>query len=82
MFGSGHAAGKASLFLILNLCFSSLGQATVVEQFDEELTIRPLRDGKVASRFSFRMLLKGVTPRNPQTLGLEDDCASCSRSNC
>lgn len=42
------------------------------EEFHEELVIRPLQDGKLLSRFSFTTLLKGATPRDPQTLGTED----------
>ncbi|KAH9850129.1 Gpi16 subunit GPI transamidase component [Lenzites betulinus] len=41
------------------------------EVFDEDLTLRPLRDGKLQARFSFTTLLKGATPRNPAAL--EDD---------
>ncbi|KAK7005770.1 GPI transamidase component GPI16 [Favolaschia claudopus] len=42
------------------------------ETFSEELVIRPLPDGKVASRFEFTTLLHGATPRNPQNLSVED----------
>jgi phosphatidylinositol glycan class T len=45
------------------------------EYFDEQLTIKSLRDGKVASRFSFKTVLQGISPRNPQTLGADDVCA-------
>ncbi|TFK48825.1 Gpi16 subunit, GPI transamidase component [Heliocybe sulcata] len=38
------------------------------ETFHEELTLRPLRDGKVISRFSFSTLLGGAIPRNPDVL--------------
>lgn len=44
------------------------------EQFQESLIIRPLHDGKVSSQFSFLTSVKDATPRNPETLGLEDDC--------
>ncbi|KAI0747388.1 Gpi16 subunit, GPI transamidase component-domain-containing protein [Fomes fomentarius] len=40
----------------------------VREQFDEELDLHPLRDGKLAARFSFATLLKGSSPRDPQQL--------------
>jgi GPI-anchor transamidase subunit T len=54
-----------------------LGVATGPDElFQESLIIRPLRDGKVASQFSFTTLVKDATPRNPETLGLEDDCES------
>ncbi|KAF4577470.1 Subunit of the glycosylphosphatidylinositol transamidase complex-like protein [Pleurotus pulmonarius] len=42
------------------------------EEFSEELQIRPLRDGRVASTFSFRTFLHGATPRSPQSLGSDD----------
>ena len=42
------------------------------ETFEEELVIRPLKDGKVASKFSFTTLLQDASPRNPETLGFED----------
>lgn len=44
------------------------------EHFNEDLLIRPLRDGKVASTFSFTTVLEGATPRNPQSLGGDDTC--------
>ncbi|OCH87929.1 Gpi16 subunit GPI transamidase component [Obba rivulosa] len=63
---------------LFNVCFflSVLAARTVAlhaEQFDEELTLRPLRDGKLAARFSFTTLLKGVAPRNPERLDEDDD---------
>lgn len=64
---------KARIILGLSLCFSTLG-SSAKEQFDEQLTIKSLRDGKVASRFSFKTVLQGASPRNPLTLGLEDVC--------
>jgi phosphatidylinositol glycan class T len=52
-----------------------MGAAVALEeQFQEDLIIRPLRDGRVVSKFSFTTLLKGALPRNPENLGLEDDC--------
>jgi phosphatidylinositol glycan class T len=63
---------KFSLFFAIAI---SLALGASVEEFDETLTIRPLRDGKVASRFSFKTLLKGATPRNPETLNKDDACA-------
>ena len=61
------------------ICFTlgiwfTLGLAAAShEQFQESLIIRPLRDGKLSSQFSFVTLVKDATPRNPETLGLEDD---------
>lgn len=66
---------KARLLLGLGLCISVLANAST-EQFDEQLTLTPLRDGKIISRFSFKTLLQGASPRNPQTLGLDDSCTS------
>ncbi|KAF7376396.1 GPI transamidase component GPI16 [Mycena sanguinolenta] len=42
------------------------------ETFTEELFIRGLPDGKVASRFEFSTHSHGATPRNPQNLSVED----------
>jgi len=58
----------ASLFCLQALAF------TTNERFDEKLTINTLQDGKVASKFTFTTLLKGVSPRNPMTLDEEDEC--------
>ncbi|KAK2464580.1 hypothetical protein APHAL10511_003369 [Amanita phalloides] len=43
------------------------------EQFDEELLIKPLRDGRVATTFAFTTLLEGASPRDPHTLDLDDE---------
>ena len=48
------------------------------EVFEEDLTLRPLRDGKLEARFSFTTLLKGATPRDPQSLEHDDD-GMCSQ---
>ncbi|KAF9465783.1 GPI transamidase component PIG-T [Collybia nuda] len=64
------ASWKARLFVGLSLSLSVVKASG--EQFDEQLTIQSLRDGKVASTFSFKTLLKGVSPRDPRTLGAED----------
>lgn len=48
--------------------------SVAVEQFNEELLIVPLQDGRILSRFSFQTLLKGASPRDPRTLGIEDQC--------
>lgn len=47
------------------------------EEYREELTLRPLIDGKVAAHFSFSTLLHGAVPRAPSTLGTDDICMSC-----
>ena len=51
------------------------------EQFDEELVIKPLRDGRVAATFAFTTLLKGASPRDPHTLDLDDKCNATMPSN-
>ena len=45
------------------------------ELFQEELTLRPHRDGTVLGHFAFTTLLKGATPREPEPAHTEDDCA-------
>lgn len=67
---------KSSAWLLLTLCIQTLSYLIDNEQFDEELVLRPLQDGRVLSRFSFRTLLKNATPRDPQTLG-SDDLREC-----
>lgn len=44
------------------------------EKFDEELLVKPLRDGRVAATFAFTMLLNGASPRDPNTLDSDDEC--------
>jgi len=69
---------KVHLFYLLSLAMTSSGfvGTSPVEEFEEELIIRPLRDGKVTSHFSFKTLLRGATPRDPATLGHNDECTS------
>ncbi|KAL7279582.1 hypothetical protein ACG7TL_005984 [Trametes sanguinea] len=43
------------------------------ELFDEDLTLRPLRDGRLEARFSFTTLLKGASPRDPESLRQDDE---------
>ncbi|RDX44133.1 Gpi16 subunit GPI transamidase component [Lentinus brumalis] len=60
---------KTALVLVVQL--AAVGAAS--EQFDEDLTIRPLRDGKLSARFSFSSLLKDARPRDPQQLSNDDE---------
>lgn len=69
MLASWKCVVGITLATCLNLCFASQFQET----FEEDLVIRPLKDGRVASKFSFTTLLRDASPRNPETLGLEDD---------
>lgn len=60
------------------LCLSlvNIGSAaqTTNEVYDEELTLRPLPDGKLSARFAFKTLLEDAFPRAPHTLGSDDAC--------
>ena len=68
--------GVVFLFLVYHLAAGTV-HASPLEQFDEELNIKTLADGKVASHFSFKTLLRGANPRHPATLGVNDVCALC-----
>ncbi|KAI3596768.1 pigt protein [Moniliophthora roreri] len=61
------------LCFLLLLCSPSIAQDNHDEEFKESLSIRSLRDGRVASSFSFRTLLKNATPRDPRSLTLNDE---------
>ena len=50
------------------------GVGVAEEDYQEELTLRPLIDGKVLAHFSFSMLLHGAVARSPNTLGTDDTC--------
>lgn len=68
---SGWGRGVGCIFAL----YATLSVASVPhEVFQEELVIRPLEDGRVASKFSFTTTLKGVLPRHPETLDTDDDC--------
>lgn len=69
------------LSFILTGCLLHTVAVYAKESFNENLLIRPLRDGKVASTFSFTTLLEGASPRNPQSLGGEDICTWSSQLN-
>jgi len=67
-----------SLFIIRGLAALALVDAAE-EEYREELTLRPLIDGKVSAHFSFSTLLHGAVPRSPSTLGTDDTCmAACT----
>ena len=46
------------------------------EHFEEDLVIRPLKDGRIGARFSFTTTLENTSPRNPESVGRDDDCMS------
>jgi len=49
-------------------------RAQLSEYFDETLRVTPLKDGKVASTFTFKTVLSGASPRDPERLGEQDVC--------
>ena len=51
------------LLLLSSLAFRVLA-VSELEQFDEQLTLKPLRDGRVSSRFSFVITQKNGSPRH------------------
>ena len=59
---------------LLHICLVVL--CAPQEQFDEQLSIKNLPDGKVAARFSFKTILSGASPRDPATLDNEDQCTN------
>ncbi|KAJ6579111.1 Gpi16 subunit GPI transamidase component [Mycena vulgaris] len=64
---------KSCLAWVLYLPLLSFSHSLSSETFDEQLTVRALRDGKIVSTFSFSTVLEGATPRNPRNLTTEDD---------
>ncbi|KAH9964999.1 GPI transamidase component PIG-T [Russula dissimulans] len=56
------------------ICLSLVGSlaAKAAEEYREELTLRPLVDGKIAAHFSFSTLLRGAIPREPSSLATDD----------
>ena len=65
---------KDQVLLIFAILVSLVAGSGGHEQFDEELLVKPLRDGRVAATFSFTILLKGASPRDPNTLDSDDEC--------
>ncbi|KAI9436594.1 GPI transamidase component PIG-T [Lactarius indigo] len=57
------------IFFFLSKGFSVTAAA---EEYREELTLRPLIDGKLAAHFSFSTLLRSAVPRDPSSLGTDD----------
>ena len=55
------------------LALHIVGTWAYSEQFDEDLTLRPLRDGKLSARFQFNTLLRVSHPRDPQKLHVDDE---------
>ncbi|KAJ6579120.1 Gpi16 subunit GPI transamidase component [Mycena vulgaris] len=63
---------KSCLAWVLYLPLLSFSHPLSLETFDEQLTVRALRDGKIVSTFSFSTVLEGATPKNPRNLTTED----------
>ncbi|KAF7327835.1 GPI transamidase component GPI16 [Mycena kentingensis (nom. inval.)] len=60
--------------LVWSLCIPfAAALVSQSESFNEELTIRSLPDGRVASRFAFSTILAGATPRSPHNQSTEDE---------
>jgi hypothetical protein len=59
------------LFLFL---YRGFAVAAAAEEYREELTLRPLVDGKLSAHFSFSTLLPDAVPRDPSSLGTDDAC--------
>ncbi|KAK0492227.1 Gpi16 subunit GPI transamidase component [Armillaria luteobubalina] len=64
---------KYCLALLCVLCTLVTGQHLVNEEFNEQVSLQTLQDGRVASTFSFNILLKDATPREPRTLIFDDE---------
>lgn len=58
--------------LIFTLFHSASGSN--LENFSESLKITPLADGRVATTFSFEIVLNGTFPRDPRSLTSRDAC--------
>ncbi|KAJ2923279.1 hypothetical protein H1R20_g13816, partial [Candolleomyces eurysporus] len=63
-----HLWGFIVLFNASCLC-----RAQLSEYFNEKLSIKPLKDGKIASTLTFTTVLKNGTPRDPELLHTEDE---------
>ncbi|PBK95803.1 Gpi16 subunit GPI transamidase component [Armillaria gallica] len=64
---------KCYLALFSALCTIVSSQHLVNEEFREQVSLQTLQDGRVASTFSFNILLKDATPREPRTLIFDDE---------
>ncbi|KAJ3843884.1 GPI transamidase component PIG-T [Lentinula raphanica] len=64
---------RTNLFLILLFLSSVICLNNTNEEFEENLTIKSLRDGRVTSSFSFKTLFRDAVPRDPRTLAFDDD---------
>ncbi|KAG7444102.1 Gpi16 subunit GPI transamidase component [Guyanagaster necrorhizus] len=64
---------RCCLVLIGALCTPVLSKHLSNEEFREQVSLQTLQDGRVASTFSFNILLKDATPREPRTLIFDDE---------
>jgi hypothetical protein len=76
----GFCISMLALCLFI-LSFYVRGISALSEQFHESLSIRPLRDGKVITKFSFTSGLMAA-PRNPESLDQDDRCEFVSYEAC
>jgi phosphatidylinositol glycan class T len=58
--------------ILLFILSRGISVTAAAEEYREELTLRPLVDGKLAAHFSFSTLLRSAVPRAPTSLGTDD----------
>ncbi|KAI0031989.1 GPI transamidase component PIG-T [Vararia minispora EC-137] len=61
-----------ALIILASLIGINSATPTQEEEYHESLTLRPLRDGKVATHFAFTTLIRGAVPRAPHSLADDD----------
>lgn len=61
--------------LVLASVTQCLASRNHEENYSEKLTLRPLRDGKVAASFGFTTSLYNAVPRTPDSLNQDDERA-------
>ncbi|GAW04380.1 Gpi16 subunit GPI transamidase component [Lentinula edodes] len=64
---------RTGLFLIFLLLSSVFCLEDSTEEFEEHLSIKSLKDGRVAFSFTFKTLLRDAIPRDPRTLAFDND---------
>lgn len=76
-----HTVGKrwnAWRAACLLLAVTASAQHTKKEAFAENVSLRTLPDGRVATTFTFTTVLNDATPRDPRTLASDDDECACA----
>ena len=75
--GFGHQMILYRVFCVLLVAWTiHADPGRESEHFEEDLVIRPLKDGRIGARFSFTTTLEDISPRNPESLGGDEDCMS------